>query len=383
MRRALLALLACCHHDAHPAERIAVAQPGELTDRVLMTGSLHAISAIDLGLPLAQGQYPIRWLIEDGTVVRAGDRVVEFDASELMGALADSRTALAAAESDLVRSRQSQSKGVADSKRSIRSVEIERYKAKLQVDLPPDLLAVRTVQQNRLTLDQQENNLAAAQRALATSLATTGLEDRVSTIALDQMRRSIHGAEAAIASLVVKAPRDGVAVVDENPPVQVKFRVGDKVWNDVPIVTLPDLTKPIEVRADLIDVDDGRVARGMTGTCTLDAYPADPIPCTVDALTPVASPKEDQDSLRRTFSVTLTVEHRDPAHLRPGMSVKVELHRQPLHALVIPRGALIAREHVWLASGELRAVAVAACDAQQCAIASGLAEGDRVSLGAP
>jgi hypothetical protein len=35
------------------------------------------------------------------------------------------------------------------------------------------------------------------------------------------------------------------------------------------------------VRAELSDVDDGRVSFGMAGTCTLVAYPGEPLPCVV------------------------------------------------------------------------------------------------------
>ena len=61
----------------------------------------------------------------------------------------------------------------------------------------------------------------------------------------------------------------------------------------------------------------------MTGTCTLDAYPAEPIACTVKDLTPVAR-IEGEKSLRRAFAVTLTLASTKDK-MRPGMSVKVEL----------------------------------------------------------
>ena len=70
-----------------------------------------------------------------------------------------------------------------------------------------------------------------------------------------------------------------------------KFQVGDTVWPGFTIGTMPDLTQALEVDADLSDVDDGRVKAGLTGTCTLDAYPADPIPCTVTDVAPVARDK--------------------------------------------------------------------------------------------
>jgi len=58
-------------------------------------------------------------------------------------------------------------------------------------------------------------------------------------------------------------------------------------WREAraPIVCYSNMDDAMRVHAELSDVDDGRVAVGMAGTCTLDAYPRDPITCTVKELT--------------------------------------------------------------------------------------------------
>jgi hypothetical protein len=146
------------------------------------------------------------------------------------------------------------------------------------------------------------------------------------------------------------------------------------------IVTLPDTNTPMQVEADLSDVDDGRAAVAMTGTCTLDAYAAEPIPCTVKDLTPVAR-IEGQKSLRRAFAVTLTLASSKDK-MRPGMSVKVELQRGRVPALVVPRGAVDfgKQPRVRLADGSLRDVTLGPCDEQGCAVEKGVSEGEEVRL---
>ncbi len=155
------------------------------------------------------------------------------------------------------------------------------------------------------------------------------------------------------------------------------------------VVSLPDMTRSMRVHAELSDVDDGRVAVGMTGTCTLDAYPGDPISCTVKDLTPVARSK-GEGSLRRAFAVVLDLGKTDPARMRPGMSVKIELHPQMLRdAIVVPRGAIAVPEpgtagatpRVRMATGELRAVTLGPCGAQACAVEAGVTAGEAVLVG--
>ena len=80
----------------------------------------------------------------------------------------------------------------------------------------------------------------------------------------------------------------------------------------------------------------------MKGTCTLDAFPADALPCGGKELMPVAT--GDGRSLRRGFSIVLALDKFDRDKMRPGMAVKVEMHRQPEAGLVVPRGAGALRE---------------------------------------
>jgi len=126
-----------------------------------------------------------------------------------------------------------------------------------------------------------------------------------------------------------------------------------------------------------------RLTLGMLGgpAFELDAYPGEPLTCTVKSITPVASIKGEQ-SLRRAFVVVLELPKTDP-RMRPGMSVKVELHGAPIAgATVVPRGAVVFGKQVKarLADGSLRDVTIGACDAQGCVVEQGLVAGEAVQL---
>jgi hypothetical protein len=172
-----------------------------------------------------------------------------------------------------------------------------------------------------------------------------------------------------------------VFVIDDHPWEGRKFQVGDNVWQGMTLASMPDLKMPLDIHADLSDVDDGKVAVGMTGTCTLDAYPADPTPCTVKRVSPVARDL-GKKSLRRGFNVILGLQRDDTARERPGLSVKIELTGAPVPGVVVPRGAVVLGDgsgaELRMASGELRAVEVAGCGANTCAIARGVADGEVV-----
>lgn len=384
-RLALVCVLAAgCHAGADRARAetpTAPVRPGEVVDRVVLTGVLHATNAAEVAVPAVDASdLTIRWMVEDGAIVKAGDRVLAFDDSLFTSDLQDRRTLLANSERQFRLLQHTSANRLALLRGAIRKQQIARDKAKLRADLPADLVTARTAQDNQRALAQAEIALRKARTDLEVAQQQLALEERVNRIALEKIRRGLEIAEGAIAALVVEAPRDGVVVIGERPEDRRKYHVGDTVQRGTVILSQPDLTKPVEVRADLCDVDDGRVDPRMAGTCTLDAYPADPIACTVEKIAPVARPAGSQ-TLRRAFDITLALAPTDPAHLRPGASVKIELGRPAVHGLVVARAAVLGGDRVRLGSGELRSVSLGACDAQRCVVAGGLAEGDAVAIG--
>jgi multidrug efflux pump subunit AcrA (membrane-fusion protein) len=391
MKWAALLVLAACrpaatpHASAHEVVRTAAVARGQILDRVLLTGEVHAASSIDLSVPRTEyWALAIRWLAEDGAMVKAGDRVLEFDNSQFTQQLDQKKLALREADAALVAARDLQAITTETKQVELKTHRIELEKATVRADVPPDLLSGRDAQERQLEKKKAQVAVDKAEQDLIAQEQEADLELKVKQIEADKAKRAIDAAEKSIAELVVHAPRDGMLVVETHPWEGRKYQVGDTVQPGMTIVSLPDLDKGMEAHADLSDVDDGRVAVGDTGTCTLDAYPDTPIACKVEQLTPVARPKGGRGSLRRAFSVVLSLASATGERMRPGMSVKVELRRAPLsNVLVVPRGAVVLdgkTARVRMASGELRDVDLGPCDAQACAVDKGLAEGEQVRL---
>ena len=374
-----------CARDPHAAPgaapRTAKAARGQIVPRLLLTGELSPVAAVDLNVPQTETwQLTIRWLAEDGAVVKAGERVLEFDNSAFTNGLEQKRLAATEAASVLRSFEDVSALSLAVKEHELQQHRIALDKAALLASVPADVIAERTVQERRLAKARAEVAVENAETALRAERRATALELQVKRIELDKARRAIEVAERSIEELVLKAPRDGIVSIGTHPWEGRRFQAGDLVQPGFRIATLPDYGKPMEVRAELSDVDDGRVAVGMKGTCTLDAYPGEPQACTVEEVSPVARNKK-RESLRRAFMVRLSLARSDPERMRPGMSVVVDLAGPPAPgALVVPRGAVLLGDapRVRLEDGSSRAVTLGACDAQRCAIERGLAEGEAV-----
>jgi multidrug resistance efflux pump len=385
-----------------PARAVTLAR-GTIADRQLMTGELRAVSSVALTTPRTESwQLAIRWLAEDGAQVKAGDRVVELDNSAFTAQMEEKRLGLLEAEMTLRGAQDLDAIETAQKVTELRQHQIALDKATVHAGVPADLLTGREVQERQLDKKRAEVAVDKAVHDLAAQREQAALDLRIKQIALDKARRAIEAAEKTIADLVLTAPRDGIVVIEVHDWLGRKVQAGDTVISGMPIASLPDLTHGMEVHAELSDVDDGRVAVGMAGVCTLDAYPRDAMPCTVKDVTPVARSK-GESSLRRSFAVVLGLDRAgDPARMRPGMSVKVEIHPRTVpNVVVVPRGAIAIAPaipggpgapppssdrrpaKVRMADGELRDVTLGACDAQGCAALDGVAIGDVVQVGGP
>lgn len=388
MRRAvlLLAVVAACADAGAtaPAGAAASDEPtlaverGDFVGRLLLTGEVDAADSVELTGPRTDDwNIGIRWLAEDGAQVAAGDRVIGFDNTSVLGRLRELE--LSVVEAANARGEQAAKSQVAIEEKAF-EVEKQRVavaKAELDAQVPSTLLSRREAHNFALALARAEVALATATSDAQAARSGAGLEAEVKRIAFDKAERALKAAELQLQGLDLVAPRDGIFIIGDHPWEGRKMQVGDNVWPGVTVARLPDLSKLV-VRARLDDVDDGRVMPGQSVTCFVDAWPDAPLPGHVVSVSPVAH-EMAQQSTRRYFTVEVELGAAPAGTLRPGLSVRVEVQTQVIEdALLVPRVAIAfdggtARAH--LADGSTVELALVACDAQRCAIEGGLDEG--------
>lgn len=354
-------------------------------ERFVLTGKLESVEAALLSVPrVPSSQTSIRWMVDDGAVVREGERLVEFDSSSFVGDLEDKRLARDQARSDL-----EQREAELAAQQSERDLQVEQRrialeKARFEAAVPQEILPLRDWQERQLALRRAEieHEKALEDRDAQRRSGVEEMEQK--RIALEKTSREIRIAEEAISALTLFAPRDGIAVVEEHPWEGRKLQVGDAIWSGLPVLRIPDLRK-MEVAADLSDVDDGRIAPGMRAVSVLDAYPDRVFPGTVRDVGAVAQ-EAKRRSVRRSFPVKVSLDASDPERMRPGMSVRVEVETRSLgEALVAPRAGLdLASDppRARLSGGRDAEIVLGPCNAQECVVESGVSDGDLLRRGA-
>ena len=269
-----------------------------------------------------RGSSPIRWMAEDGAAVKAGERVLEFDNSAVH-ATARGEEARRSSRREMrvrhVRGRQRARDARASSSSSTaRKIALAKAQGARERAGGPAAGARRrrsassSSSARETAVEKAEKELASAKAAA--DARAQGQADRARQ---GEARRSTN-AEKAIDELVLNAPRDGIVVIGDHPWEGRKFQVGDTVQPGWTIVDDAGLSRRHgSARASCRDVDDGRVSVGMTGTCTLDAYPADA--AAVHGEGPDAGrDRRGRQSLRRGFAVVLTLDEGRSRHDAAG-----------------------------------------------------------------
>ena len=377
----LLGLLLAGCAASGPAEADAKdelrVERGELSGKLLLTGELVAAKAERLVVPNANvWPLSLRWLVEDGATVAEGDRLAEFDGSQLAGELENLENALIMAGSALSGARSRAAADLDAARFTLAQKQAAYEKAKLDAELPDSLLAQQEMAQRRLALERTRLEFEQATEAVD-STEKAGLESiHLERIKVQKAERALLRSQHSLKALTLTAPRDGIALVTLNNREGRPYQTGDNTWPGLAVVTLPDLNS-LRVEAKLFDVDDGRAQPGQRVVATLDAFPTWHIDGVVRSVDSIAD-ETDRQSTRRIFRVIIDLDDVDPERMRPGMSVKVVVRSEPRPSLLIPRAALdfsgdkpLAR----LANGKLQEVEIGDCTAQVCVLESGLSEG--------
>lgn len=356
---------------------------GSVTQSLLLSGELEAENAVELLTPRTDNwQIAIKWMAEDGSAVKKGEPVVEFDNSSVVEKLSDFEVKVVEAGVDLETQQAETSVQIAEKEFDVESQKTAVAKAKLDVSIPEALVSRREFHDSRLALERSEVALTTSKRDLESLRDGGRFDEQVKRVAYEKALRAYKAAGEELDALQLLAPRDGIVLIGKHPWEGRKLQLGDNVWPGLTVAELPDLSKTL-VRATLSDVDDGRVKPGMKVTCVVDAFPDVALAGFVRSVSPVAQSPGNK-STRQGFTVIVQLDDVLSEQMRPGLSVKVDVPSVVVDdAVLVPRAALDLGSEpatAMLEDGTSVDVSVGACDAQRCVVESGLAEGDVVRM---
>jgi len=207
---------------------------------------------------------------------------------------------------------------------------------------------------------------------------------------LESTTSSLKTAQTELERTVIRAPIPGIAVLPDafRGGQKRKPRIGDIVWQNQPLVYLPDVSEMM-VKTQIREIDLHKVGVGKRVMVFVDAYPDLRLLGEVQSIGVLAESRTESHTADKYFQVVVSVREKDQ-RLRPGMTSRVEIEcasvenalSVPIHAVFNDQG----RTYCYVdtqTSYEKREVSIGAQSGDWAQVLAGLKEGERVALSHP
>jgi multidrug efflux pump subunit AcrA (membrane-fusion protein) len=351
---------------------------------IRLSGTVEAIQSTTISAPRLAGpntmSLVITRLVRNGSAVRPGDLIVEFDRQQQLTNALDRRAELADLEQQIRKREAQEAAAAAKDDSEIKVADSSVTRAELEMvknDLIPKIFA----EKNTLALEQAEATLKQLKTTYELKRQAAEADLRILRIRRDRARNAMQMAESNADRMAIHSPIGGMAVVKSIWKMNniAEVQEGEEIRAGVPVV---DIVNPnaMRVRARVNQADINELRVGLSVEVGLDAYPDLQFRGRVAQVSPLGVMSNLTQKVR-LFVVLVDVEGSHP-NLMPDLtaSLDVELSRTP-GALVVPLDAVRQDgEHAFVrvqrGSGfEEREVTIGAVSAHEAAIASGVDDG--------
>jgi hypothetical protein len=357
---------------------------GDLVLGVEVEGELVAVRSREIGVPpVTETEFKIAFLAPEGASVKKGEPILRFDVDTLERLLADKRAELDEATKKLEQKDTDLRLKKLDLEQRTAQAKADLTKAELKADAPP--IAISSIDLRLAQLDKtgREGDLANLAAEGRVTEAISGSELRSLRQQRDRAQGRVQALEAAIEAMTVRAPQDGIVVL-QNDWNDQKKKVGDNVWYGEVVLGLPDLA---EMKGDgfVDEADGGPVAEGQPVVVRLEARADFDVKGRVARIARTVRKRSWRTPVKG-FRVEITLEKTDPTFMRPAMRFRGEIETGRLPSLLlVPREAVFLRDDgpvVWrktpLGWRETR-VKLGRSNRSQLEVVSGVRDGDLVS----
>jgi RND family efflux transporter MFP subunit len=328
----------------------------------------------------------LAWLAPDGTLVKAGDVVVRFDPSDPEKQLRDGQADLDSASARL-REETIKSAAAVASRNTDATLARDELEQTRKFQSRDRMIFSR----NQIIESEIDEQLAAARQAHAES--ATQIERRLArsnTAVIDVDRQkaelAIAHAQAALSSMAIVAPTDGIFVLERNWRGAMP-KLGDSMWPGQTVAEIPILDE-MEASVYVLEVEGSGLAENQPAEIVIEARPDRVFSGKIRIVDKLAQPRQHGSPVQY-FGVAIELDATDRSLMKPGQRVRATLVLDQQDAVVVPREAVIARDsknvvYRRTAAGfEPAVVELGAATSARVVITTGLAAGDVIALRDP
>ena len=368
---------------------------GDFIDYIQIRGDIRPVKSVVISAPVQSGgDLLITKLVKNGSALKKGDILVEFDKVTLEQRLQERQSDLKSAEADI---QQSVEQRTVNDQQDAQALVTARYDVdRARLDLgKKDIVSPVEYEEAKLALADAEQKLKEVEAKNASNRAGSDAEILGKKRKRDKAKYDVDRTAEALAVLTLRAPEDGTVNILDNPrsggPFSngVEFREGDRIWAGAQVLELPDLSA-IHLEARLDESDRGRLKVGQAATVKIEAVPGKDFTARVDLISVLA--RVDFSSgwpPVRNFDLGLVLKDHD-ARIRPGMTATARIAADSL-----PNMTLVPAETIFQHNGrpvvyrlrgskfDEQPIEIVRRGREQAAVSAGVAPGDKLATHRP
>ena len=367
---------------------------GEFVDTLEIRGEIRPLKSIVLTSPMNAGELQIIKLAKNGTTVKPGDVVVEFDGTTLQRTILESKSTLKQAEAEIEQVAANWHLTDEQNATTLMKTKYDLQRAKLDLN-KGDTVSRIDNEKAKLIVADAEQKLKEIEEKIKSDKTAAEAEAFGKRRKREKALADLERAETGLKNLQLKSPVGGMVNILPNPRsgdmfgTGQEFREGDRAWAGASILELPDLSS-VHLEARLDESDRGRLKPGQDAVIRIEAVPGKDFKAKIERISLLA--RVDFSSgwpPQRNFDLGLVLLDLDPK-IRPGMTAvaRIATDRVP-DVTLVPSESVFQRDGfpvVYRLAGsgfdETR-VQVSRRGKEQSIVASGISPGDRIATRRP
>ncbi len=322
-----------------PILETVLVELGTLEKKVLLDGDLQAVRARTLFSKASESK--ITYLPIEGTKVKIGDRLVEFDNAPVSNRILEIKQQIITSENQLVEIQSNHESGLRDLEASLSQYWLAFQQAKIDAAVPINLVARRDYQERQLLFEKTETEYNSHLAKIEKKKLEQQAELQAKNLEKEKLVVELQKLENQLNELNLKAPSDGIVIYADHIFEPRKVQVGDVVFSGFPVINLPDLTE-LELLARVNEVDGPRLSIGQTAQVFLDSYPDIKINGKIKDISQTAAKAgTSRSDTTKIFKVVVSLEKTLTDIMKPGMSAQVEVSlAENTPQILVPRFAV-------------------------------------------
>ncbi len=293
---------------------------GDFERELLLTGEIEAVRSLAIKSPqTAIFQMRIQFMAEEGTVVKEGDPLLDFDNSSLADRVRELETQILDAETQIVAKRSELASKLKDLEIELAEKKFASDRTRVEASIDEEVLSRKEYNERQLASEKAAKELEETKERVERTKQSGTADLDVLVISRDKLKKDLMSALKDLELLSIKAPAEGLVVYEKRERSTLRFQEGDSCWPGQAVIQLPDLSE-MQVEFTVNEVDAPLLKEGMPLRVSLDAFPGRDITGVITMIPSMAVPPEE-DSKIAIFRVKASLSETWKGEMKPGMSV--------------------------------------------------------------